>query len=125
MNSLSKIALFTLLSGAVFAAQAAAPHAGMAMHEQHAAAQAQSISGKGVIKAIDMDNKKITIAHEAIPAVNWPPMTMRFTITPQTQLNNVKDGDSVDFTFVQQGNLSLLQDIRAQSRPGDGRPLNN
>ena len=96
MNSLSKITLFTLLSGAVFAAQAAAP-------------QAQSISGKGVIKAIDMDNKKITIAHEAIPAVNWPPMTMRFTITPQTQLNNVKDGDSVDFTFVQQGNLSLLQ----------------
>ena len=71
MNSLSKIALFTLLSGAVFAAQAAAPHAGMAMHEQPAAAQAQSITGKGVIKAIDMDNKKITIAHEAIPAVNW------------------------------------------------------
>ena len=109
MNSLSKITLFTLLSGAVFAAQAADPHAGMVMHEQPAAAQAQS-----VIKAIDMDNKKITIAHEAIPAVNWPPMTMRFTITPQTQLNNVKDGDSVDFTFVQQGNLSLLQDIRAQ-----------
>ncbi|MCP6440793.1 copper-binding protein, partial [Klebsiella pneumoniae] len=25
-----------------------------------------------------------------------------------------KDGDSVDFTFVQQGNRSLLQDIRAQ-----------
>ena len=82
MNSLSKIALFTLLSGAVFAAQAADPHAGMVMHEQPAAAQAQSIRGKGVIKAIDMDNKKITIAHEAIPAVNWPPMTMRFTITP-------------------------------------------
>ncbi|UKL98849.1 copper-binding protein, partial [Klebsiella pneumoniae] len=43
MNSLSKIALFTLLSGAMFAAQAAAPHAGMVMHEQPAAAQAQSI----------------------------------------------------------------------------------
>ena len=42
MNSLSKIALFTLLSGAVFAAQAAEPHAGMAMHEQPAAAQAQT-----------------------------------------------------------------------------------
>ena len=34
MNSLSKITLFTLLSGAVFAARAAAPHAGMVMHEQ-------------------------------------------------------------------------------------------
>ena len=31
MNSLSKIALFTLLSGAVFAAQAADPHAGHVM----------------------------------------------------------------------------------------------
>ena len=89
MNSLSKIALFTLLSGAVFAAQAAEPHAGMAMHEQPAAAQAQSIRGKGVIKTIDMDSKKITIAHEAIPAVNWPPMTMRFTIIPQTQTQNL------------------------------------
>ncbi|MGG9495648.1 cation efflux system protein CusF, partial [Klebsiella pneumoniae] len=55
MNSLSKITLFTLLSGAVFATQAADPHAGMAMHEEPAAAQAQSIRGKGVIKAIDMD----------------------------------------------------------------------
>ena len=26
--------------------------------------------------------------------MNWPPMTMRFTITPQTQLNNVKDGEA-------------------------------
>ena len=113
MNSHSKVALFPLISGEVFAVQAADPHAGMAMHEQPAVTQTQSISGKGVIKAIDMDSKKITIAHEAIPAENWPPMTMRFTITPQTQLNNVKNGDSVDFTFVQQGNLSLLQDIRA------------
>ena len=37
MNSLSKVALFTLISGAVFAVQAADPHAGMAMHEQPAA----------------------------------------------------------------------------------------
>lgn len=57
MNSLSKIALFTLLSGVMFTAHAAEPHAGMAMHEQPAAAQTQSITGKGVIKAIDMDSK--------------------------------------------------------------------
>jgi Cu(I)/Ag(I) efflux system protein CusF len=113
MNALSKTTLFVLFSGVMFAAQAADPRAGMAMHEQPATEQAQRINGKGVIKAIDMDSQKITIAHDAIPAVNWPPMTMRFTITPQTQLNNVKDGDSVAFTFVQQGNLSLLQDIRA------------
>lgn len=100
MNSLSKITLFTLLSGAVFAARPP---------PRRRKASAAKASLKLLIWIT-----KITIAHEAIPAVNWPPMTMRFTITPQTQLNNVKDGDSVDFTFVQQGNLSLLQDIRAQ-----------
>ncbi|GKK51360.1 hypothetical protein NUBL22001_50600 [Klebsiella pneumoniae] len=58
MNSLSQITLFTLLSGAVFAAQAADPHAGMVMHEQPAAAQAQSIRGKGVIKLLIWITKK-------------------------------------------------------------------
>lgn len=45
MNSLSKITLFTLPLAQCSPPKAAAP-------------QAQSISGKGVIKAIDMDNKK-------------------------------------------------------------------
>lgn len=40
-------------------------------------------------------------------------MTIRFTVTPQIQLNNVKNGNSMDFVFIRQGNLSLLQDIRA------------
>ncbi len=80
---------------------------GMSMSQE----SATLYTGTGVVKTWTAAH--VAIAHQAIPALNWPPMTMRFTITPQTQLNNVKDGDSVDFTFVQQGNLSLLQDIRA------------
>ncbi len=34
--------------------------------------------GTGIVKEIDMNSKKITISHEAIP-VGWPGMTMRFT----------------------------------------------
>ncbi len=58
MNSLSKVALFTLISGAVFAVQAADPHASMAMHEQPAAAQTQSISGKRSLKLLIWIAKK-------------------------------------------------------------------
>ena len=32
----------------------------------------QVIKGTGVVKDIDMNSKKITISHEAIPAVGWP-----------------------------------------------------
>ncbi|MGG7377637.1 copper-binding protein, partial [Escherichia coli] len=39
---------------------------------------------------------------------NWPEMTMRFTITPQTKMSEIKTGDKVAFNFVQQGNLSLF-----------------
>jgi Cu(I)/Ag(I) efflux system protein CusF len=34
--------------------------------------------GRGC-KDIDLNSKKITISHEAIPAIGWPAMTMRFT----------------------------------------------
>ena len=80
----------------------------------HATDANHAVSARGEVKIIDMASKKITIAHQPIPALNWPAMTMRFTLAPDTQLNDVKPGDNVDFTFIQQGNLSLLQDIHLQ-----------
>ena len=109
MNHVAKtVILGLLLSAAISGAQAAGHQHGEMMP---AAGQAQAISATGEVKIIDMESQKVTIDHDAIPALNWPPMTMRFTITPQTQLGAVKPGDKVAFTFIQQGNLSLLQDI--------------
>lgn len=69
------------------------------------------INTTGVVKQIDLVNKKLTIEHEAIPAVNWPAMTMRFTFEDSAILGNVKEGSQVNFDFIQQGNLSVLQKI--------------
>ena len=38
----------------------------------------QVIKGTGVVKDIDMNSKKITISHEAIPAVGWPDHALHF-----------------------------------------------
>ncbi|MEB7556511.1 copper-binding protein [Kluyvera cryocrescens] len=77
-------------------------------------AKAQVIEGTGIVKHIDMDAKKITIDHQAIPAIGWPAMTMRFTFSEPTEaIKQLKEGEQVNFSFVQQGNLSLLQDIKA------------
>lgn len=60
----------------------------------------------------DMNTKKITISHEAIPAVGWPAMTMRFTfVNADDAINALKTGNHVDFSFIQQGNISLLKSI--------------
>lgn len=111
MNNLVKAVVFTVFTALAANVQANEHHHGDMMPT---AEQSQVISATGVVKAIDMESKKITIEHGPIAALSWPAMTMRFTITPQTQFSDIKAGDKVAFSFVQQGNLSLLHDIKAQ-----------
>ncbi|MFU0932596.1 copper-binding protein [Kluyvera cryocrescens] len=110
---------FITLMGGVFMMLAMNVQAAEMQHDGHGqmmdmSAKAQVIEGTGIVKHIDMDAKKITIDHQAIPAIGWPAMTMRFTFSEPTEaIKQLKEGEQVNFSFVQQGNLSLLQDIKA------------
>jgi len=91
----------------------AAEHQHGEMHATPDAMPQQVVAGKGVVKEIDLNSKKITIAHEAIPAIGWPAMTMRFTfMNADESIKALNVGSHVDFTFVQQGNISLLKSIK-------------
>ena len=72
MNTTAKAVLFSLFSVVMFNAQANENQHGEMMNMQPAAQQEQLISATGVIEAVDMESKKITIKHDPIPAVNWP-----------------------------------------------------
>jgi len=111
MNTTAKAVLFSFFSVVMFNAQANEHQHGEMMNMQPAAQQEDVISATGVIEAIDKESKKITIKHDPIPAVNWPAMTMRFTRVVDTKADDIKPGDKVAFTFVQQGNISVLRDI--------------
>jgi Cu(I)/Ag(I) efflux system protein CusF len=63
---------------------------------------AKTATTKGTIKAIDSEAGKITIAHEPVPAVQWPAMTMAFKATPE-QLAVVQVGQAVQFEFQTRG----------------------
>ena len=110
---------FITLMGGDFMMLAMNVQAAEMQHDGHGqmmdmSAKAQVIEGTGIVKRIDMDAKKITIDHQAIPAIGWPAMTMRFTFSEPTEaIKQLKEGEQVNFSFVQQGNLSLLQDIKA------------
>ncbi|MCP2005349.1 UNVERIFIED_ORG: Cu(I)/Ag(I) efflux system protein CusF [Buttiauxella agrestis ATCC 33320] len=109
-----KIALFGIFSVAMVAGVQAAESTQSDAVATITAAQQQVITAKGIIKDIDIENKKITIAHEAIPAVSWPAMTMRFTFSElDANIKSLNAGDNVNFSFIQQGNISLLQEIKA------------
>ncbi|MGJ7516926.1 copper-binding protein [Pseudomonas baetica] len=80
-----------------------------AQMEQPAAAIAVATAA-GTIKAIDSARQVVTIAHGAVPALQWPPMTMGFKATP-AQLETVKVGDKVNFKFQQEGAASTIVSI--------------
>ncbi|HEX8594862.1 MAG TPA: copper-binding protein [Pseudomonas sp.] len=60
--------------------------------------QAQVANAEGTIKAIDTTKHTVTISHGAVPAVQWPPMTMAFSVT-EKQLAGLAVGDRVSFSF--------------------------
>jgi Cu(I)/Ag(I) efflux system periplasmic protein CusF len=66
---------------------------------QHAAIQNRH-EGSGVLKAVNTKTGKVQISHEAIASLNWPAMTMWFTIRGPLP-NGVKIGDKVHFELIQ------------------------
>jgi Cu/Ag efflux protein CusF len=56
-----------------------------------------------MLKAINLKDGKVQISHEAIASLNWPPMTMWFTLyTPLPK--DMKAGDQVRFELEQNQN---------------------
>lgn len=70
----------------------------MSAHPAQQAAAAHQ--GFGVVKKIDDDAAKVQIAHEPIPSLQWPAMTMWFALR-QPVPGDVKAGDRVRFEMEQ------------------------
>lgn len=58
----------------------------------------QTASAEGTVTAIDADAGTITVDHSAVPAIEWPAMTMAFEADEQLR-QDVAVGDTVSFEF--------------------------
>jgi Cu(I)/Ag(I) efflux system periplasmic protein CusF len=74
------------------------------------AATATKASATGTIEAIDAAAGKITIAHEPVPSLQWPAMTMGFRATPE-QVASVQVGQTVRFDFESKGMDATITQI--------------
>ena len=68
-------------------------------------------SAEGTIKAIDPAKHTVTLAHGAVPAVQWPPMTMAFSVA-EDQLAGLSVGDRVSFSFRLEGGKATIVSIK-------------
>lgn len=78
------------------------------------AAVPQSAEGVGVVRAIDARNNRITIAHEPIPALGWPSMTMAFELHSADLLTGVAVGNRVNFTLVNHNGQPMVSALAVQ-----------
>lgn len=82
----------------LLAALAATAPAVAQNHAHHAPAEASAaVEGRGVVKSVDAAAGTVTLAHEAIPALGWPPMTMSFKAASAPGLAALKPEDKVKF----------------------------
>jgi Cu/Ag efflux protein CusF len=67
----------------------------------------------GVVKSIDTAGDRITIAYDAVDALDWPPGTMPFAVSKPDLLNGIIVGEKVSFRLESQ----QIYDLRAYKPP--------
>jgi Cu(I)/Ag(I) efflux system protein CusF len=65
-----------------------------------------------VVKAIDVAGGKVTLQHGAIASLNWPPMTMAFTVKDKRLFDKLAVGRTVNVELVQEGQGFMVTAVR-------------
>jgi Cu(I)/Ag(I) efflux system periplasmic protein CusF len=66
----------------------------------------------GLVTKVDADRGKVTIKHEPVKSLNWPSMTMAFTIKDKAMLEKMPKDKKVDFEFVQEGREYVVTSVK-------------
>lgn len=60
----------------------------------------QGHKGRGTVKKVDAKAGKVTLAHEPIPSLDFPAMSMDFRVKDKAALGTLKPGAKVEFELV-------------------------
>jgi Cu(I)/Ag(I) efflux system membrane fusion protein len=72
----------------------------------------QTWQGSGEITAVDAGKGALEMAHDSIPAIDWPAMTMAFAVSDAALLKGLKKGQKVSFDLARQGDGYVVVAIR-------------
>lgn len=86
--------------------------------EETAAPPKDAYQTQGTIKAVNGD--QITIEHDAVPALNWSPMTMDFTLPKSGLPQGININSKVRFSFSMDDSGIHIQDISPLDVPQTG-----
>jgi Cu(I)/Ag(I) efflux system protein CusF len=100
--------LALVLFAALLSASAFAQMKGMDMKSEEGKSQTHKASGT----VTKVDKNKVTIKHGPVQSLNWPSMTMAFTVKDKAVLAKLKKDQKIDFEFVQQGKDYVVTSLK-------------
>ena len=106
---------FALLAAAL-AVPAFAQTKGMDMKDMEMKTEKKAASkthkASGTVTKLDREKSTVTISHGPVQSMKWPAMTMTFKAKDKAMLDKVKQGEKVDFSFVQSGKDYVVTEIK-------------
>jgi Cu(I)/Ag(I) efflux system protein CusF len=72
------------------------------------------ISGSGVVTAIDAAAGTVSLDHGPIAAINWPAMSMQFTVESAAALEGIEVGEQVAFELKSASEPQVITMLREQ-----------
>jgi len=75
-------------------------------------AKAMTHKAVAVVKEVDAANGKVTLAHEAVKSLNWPPMTMGFTVKDKMLLDKLTVDKKVNVEFKKEGSDYVVTAVK-------------
>jgi Cu(I)/Ag(I) efflux system membrane fusion protein len=73
-------------------------------------------TGTAEITAVDAAKGELEMAHDPIPAIQWPAMTMPFDVRDPALLRGLAKGQKVEFDLVREGDGYVVTAIRPRGR---------
>jgi Cu/Ag efflux protein CusF len=66
----------------------------------------------GVVKKVDSRTGTVTLAHDPVKSLNWPAMTMGFTVKETALFDKLAVDRKVEFEFVQRGKDYVITAVK-------------
>lgn len=94
-------ALTLLITLALFFASSTSLFASDTRWERLTVAAEQVYKSKGAVNSVDIKAGKLSLNMDAVPSLNWPPMTMDFNVSDKKTLEKLKPGQKIEFDFIE------------------------
>jgi Cu(I)/Ag(I) efflux system protein CusF len=114
MKSMTKFMLvFALTASGVAIAQPASDGGAHGSNHAHSApASVATHTTSGIVKKVDPAKGIISFAHDPIPALGWPAMTMNFSVKDKALFSKLVISKRVNIEFQQQGSDNVVTAVK-------------